>query len=299
MRLKRLRRRAGGVEDHRGESPGLGGGGLGGLSGMGLPVGGGLGVVVVLIIIVALQYCGSGGLGIPTGGLDDLGGASSAASGQTGPDPDAKLVEFMDAVFDDVQITWEEDIFKPSGMEYKDTSLVLFTDRVMSGCGAASSAMGPFYCPADQKVYLDLGFFKVLEQQFGVAGDFAEAYVIAHEIGHHIQTLLGTNAAVQRKARAEPDLANELSVRLELQADCFAGVWGASVYARGAIDPGDIEEGLNAAAAVGDDRIQQKTQGRIDPETFTHGTSAQRVKWFRTGFDTGQPSACDTFNQDI
>ncbi len=297
MRLKKLRRRSGGVEDHRGETSGAGG--LGGLSGMGLPVGGGLGVLVILVVILALQFCSGGGFNIPTGGLDDLGAASPAGSGQTGPDPDAKLVEFMDAVMDDVQITWEKDIFEPAGKQYKDTALVLFTDQVMSGCGAASSAMGPFYCPADQKVYLDLGFFKELEKRFGASGDFAEAYVIAHEVGHHIQTLLGTNAAVQREARDHPDEANELSVRLELQADCFAGVWGASVYTRGVLEPGDIDEALGAAAAVGDDRIQQKTQGRINPETFTHGTSEQRVRWFRAGFDSGQPSACDTFSGDI
>jgi predicted metalloprotease len=299
MRLKRLRRRDGGVEDRRGETSGLGGGGLGGLGRMGLPVGGGIGAVVLVVVVLALQFCSSGGLGIPSGGLDDLGAASPAARGESGPDPDAKLVEFMDAVMDDIQYTWDQDIFQPAGKQYRDTSLVLFTDQIMSGCGPASSATGPFYCPADQKVYLDLGFFRELEREFGASGDFAEAYVIAHEVGHHIQTLLGTNEAVQREARDHPDEANELSVRLELQADCFAGVWGASVYARGVLEPGDIEEALNAAAAVGDDRIQQKTQGRIDPETFTHGTSAQRVKWFRAGFDTGQPNMCDTFNQDI
>jgi uncharacterized protein len=176
---------------------------------------------------------------------------------------------------------------------------VLFTEPRDSGCGVASPETGPFYCPADMLVYLDLGFFRELSRRFGAPGDFAQAYVIAHEVGHHVQTLLGTNAAVQQESRANPSERNELSVRLELQADCYAGVWGASVYARDILQPGEVQEALTATAAVGDDRIQQQTQGRIDPETFTHGTSEQRVRWFRTGFDSGDPNDCDTFNNDI
>jgi predicted metalloprotease len=298
MRWRRLRRRSGGVVDRRGQrfSPGLGG--LGGLGGLRLPVGGGIGIVLLLVVVFAFQLCSGGGFGIPGDPLDDLGGAQAPA-GASGPEPQDRPAQFVDAVFDDVQIMWEQDVFGPAGRRYEDTSIVLFTDRTGSGCGVASSATGPFYCPADGLVYLDLGFFRELERRFGAPGDFAQAYVIAHEVGHHVQTLLGTNAAVQRESRENPELANELSVRLELQADCFAGVWAASVYERGILEPGDIAEGLAAAEAVGDDRIQEQTQGRLDPETFTHGTSEQRSTWFRRGLDSGDPASCDTFNEDV
>jgi predicted metalloprotease len=297
MRWRRLRRRPGGVIDRRGQAApsGFGGRGLGGIP---IPVGGGVGAVVLLVVVVfAFQFCAGGGFDIP--GSPDLGGADQASAGASGPDRDGNLVQFVDAVFDDVQTTWDQDIFRPAGAGYRDTSLVLFTDRTDSGCGVASAETGPFYCPADGLVYLDLGFFRELDRRFGAPGDFAQAYVLAHEIGHHVQTLLGTNAAVQRESRANPSERNELSVRLELQADCFAGVWGASAYARDVLEPGDIDEALKAVAAVGDDRIQQQPQGRIDLETFTHGTSEQRVTWFRTGFDSGDPNACDTFDADI
>ncbi|MGH2636060.1 MAG: KPN_02809 family neutral zinc metallopeptidase [Actinomycetota bacterium] len=293
MRWKGLRRRKGGVIDRRGQRMPVGAGGLG------LPVGVGGGAIgiVLLVVVLAFQLCGGGGLGIP--GPDDLGGAGAAPAGQSGPDPDARLVEFMDAVVDDIQTMWDVDIFQPAGRRYEDTDLVLFTERTQSGCGPASSATGPFYCPADRLMYLDLGFFRELDRRFGAPGDFAQAYVIAHEVGHHVQTLLGTNAEVQRRSREEPELANELSVRLELQADCYAGVWGHSVFERSILDTGEVEEGIAAAEAVGDDRIQEQTQGRIDPESFTHGTSEQRATWFRTGFDSGDPADCDTFNSDI
>jgi uncharacterized protein len=292
MRLKRLRRRRGGVIDRRGQRFPIGRGG----AGVPIGVGGGAIGVLLLVVIFAFQLCG-GGFGIPSPG--DLGGAESPAPGQEGPDPEAKLVEFVDAVIDDIQVTWDEDIFGPAGRRYRDTEVVLFTDRIQSGCGGASSATGPFYCPADGLIYLDLGFFRELNDRFEAPGDFAQAYVLAHEVGHHVQTLLGINQEVQRRSREDPQMANELSVRLELQADCFAGVWGASAYSRGVLEPGDIEEGIAAAEAVGDDRIQERTQGRIDPETFTHGTSEQRVRWFRVGFDSGDPEACDTFDAEI
>jgi uncharacterized protein len=297
MKWRRLRRRQGGVIDRRGQSfpVGTGGSGLGGIP---LPIGGGLGAVVLLVVVIlAFQFCSGGGFSIP--GSPDLGGADEAPAGGSGPNPDGTIAEFVDAVIDDIQTTWDQDIFQPAGRTYRDTDVVLFTDGTSSDCGTASAATGPFYCPADHLVYLDLGFFRELKQRFGAPGDFAQAYVIAHEVGHHVQTLLGTNAAVQREARDNPSERNELSVRLELQADCYAGVWGASVYARGILQPGDIEEGLAAAQAVGDDRIQQQTQGRINPETFTHGTSEQRARWFRMGFDSGDPNDCDTFNNDI
>jgi predicted metalloprotease len=298
MKWRRLRRRSGGVIDRRGRSSGLGGFGGTRVGGMPLPVGGGIGaVVLVLLLVFAFQFCAGGGFDIP--GVTDLGGAPTAPEGSSGPIEEGSVADRMDAIVDDIQITWDQDIFRPAGRAYEDTNLILFTDRTNSGCGAASSATGPFYCPADGLMYLDLDFFRELERNFGAPGDFAQAYVLAHEVGHHVQTLLGTNAAVQQESRENPSDANELSVRLELQADCFAGVWGASVYARGILEPGDVEEALAAAAAVGDDRIQERTQGRIDPETFTHGTSEQRARWFETGFDTGDPEACDTFSGDV
>ena len=295
MRLKRLRRRGGGVVDRRG-STGFGGG----TSRMGLPVGGGViggGAIgiVLLVVIVALQVCGgsSGGFEIPglPGGL----GTATGSAGATGPPPDDSLGDFVDAVTDDVQITWDDDIFAPAGREYRDTAVVLFADRTASDCGIANQSMGPFYCPADGTVYLEQSFFEELSRRFGAPGDFAQAYVIAHEIGHHIQSLLGIEAKVRQQQRANPDEANELSVRLELQADCFAGVWGHSAAARGVLEDGDLEEALGAAEAVGDDTLQQQTQGRVRPDTFTHGTSAQRVRWLRRGLDSGDPSSCDTF----
>jgi len=297
MKWRKLRRRSGGVIDRRGQSYPSGSGGRG-LGGMPIPVGGGIGgVILLLVIFFAFQICAGGGFGIP--GTPELGGADEAPQGESGPGVEGTRAEFVDAVVDDIQTTWDEDIFRPAGRTYRDTSVVLFTDRWPSGCGPASAATGPFYCPADGLVYLDLGFFRELDKRFGAPGDFAQAYVLAHEIGHHVQTLLGTNEAVQRESRENPSERNELSVRLELQADCYAGVWAASVYSRDVLVPGDIEEGLAAAEAVGDDRIQQQTQGRIDPESFTHGTSEQRATWFRTGFESGDPDACDTFDADI
>ncbi|MBW6456730.1 MAG: zinc metallopeptidase [Trueperaceae bacterium] len=203
-------------------------------------------------------------------------------------------VRFVSYVLDDVQVTWKG-AFDGSGVDYHDATLVLYRDAVESGCGIAPAAAGPFYCPADMSVYLDLSFYETLRERYGAPGDFAEAYVIAHEIGHHVQHLLGTMDAMRSTQQARPADANALSVALELQADCYAGVWAASAEARSTLDHGDLEEGLNAAAAVGDDRLAGRS-GRIpNQETFTHGSSAQRTQWFRTGFDTGDPNACDTF----
>ena len=176
---------------------------------------------------------------------------------------------------------------------------MLFNGSTPTGCGLGSAQTGPFYCPLDRRVYIDLSFFKVLEQQFGASGDFAQAYVIAHEFGHHVQTLLGISEQVNRASQRDPSIANELSVRQELQADCLAGVWGSSANARGVLTAGDLEEGINAAEQIGDDRIQQKTQGRIDPESWTHGSADQRQRWLRTGFEAGNMQACDTFEQDF
>jgi uncharacterized protein len=204
-------------------------------------------------------------------------------------------VEFVSFVIDDVQRNWDNILPQATGTPYHHARLVLFRDATRSGCGLAREAIGPFYCPEDEKVYLDLGFFDELRDRFGSPGEFAQAYVIAHEIGHHVQKLLGIEPKVRRLEERNPDRANQLSVRLELQADCLAGVWGYSTRERGIVDQSDIAAGLNAAAAVGDDRLQRMATGRVSPETFTHGSSAQRVSWFRRGLEAGQVSACNTF----
>lgn len=204
-------------------------------------------------------------------------------------------VQFVSFVLDDAQGTWQK--LLPG--RYRNARLVLFREAVESGCGFAQSAMGPFYCPEDEKVYIDLGFYDELQQRFGARGDFAQAYVLAHEIGHHVQRVLGIEPRVRAMQQQRRDLANELSVRLELQADCLAGVWGHSTGQRDILEGGDVEEGLNAAAAIGDDRIQRMSQGSVHPESFTHGSSQQRVQWFRTGLDRGDVRACDTFGDDL
>jgi predicted metalloprotease len=205
------------------------------------------------------------------------------------------VVQFVSFVLDDVQHTWEQ-VLPESGREYRHAKLVLFRDAIDSACGMAESAVGPFYCPSDEKVYLDLSFFQELKNRFGSPGEFAEAYVIAHEIGHHVQKIMGIQQRVAGLQQMNPQIRNPLSVRLELQADCLAGVWGHSTEKRNIIDQSDIEAGLRAAAAIGDDRIQSMTTGHVVPESFTHGSSAQRVQWFRRGLDSGEVSACDTLN---
>ncbi len=204
-------------------------------------------------------------------------------------------IEFVSFVLDDIQANWTRILPEQGHVPYRHAKLVLFRNAYPSACGMAQDAIGPFYCPEDEKVYLDLGFFDELKSRFGAPGEFAQAYVIAHEIGHHVQKLLGIEPKVRRLQEQRPDEANPLSVRLELQADCFAGVWGNSTEHRGIIDQSDVNAGLRAAAAVGDDRLQRMASGRVSPETFTHGTSAQRAQWFRRGLDSGDISACNTF----
>jgi predicted metalloprotease len=269
------------IEDRRGQRLSIGGRGLGL---------GGAAVVLILSLIFGHNF------------FNDIGAASgpetTTASGDVGPVKETpaehRLVQFVSFVLDDAQSTWRQ-ILPKYGADYHDAKLVLFRDAVESGCGVAQTAMGPFYCPVDQKVYLDLGFFEELQNRFGANGDFAQAYVIAHELGHHVQHILGTDARVRQLEESRPGLANQLSVRLELQADCYAGVWGHSTGERRILEQGDVEEGLGAAAAVGDDRIQRAETGSVHPESFTHGTSAQRVGWFRRGLDSGDPQSCDTF----
>jgi len=221
-------------------------------------------------------------------------GAPSAEVAPIDDPNEEDKVEFVSFVLDDAQAMWAQ-LLPRTGTAWHDARLVLFRNVVASGCGNAGSATGPFYCPADERVYIDLGFFDELSSRFGAPGDFAEAYVLAHEIGHHVQNLEGTNAAVHDASRRRPDQANQLSVRLELQADCYAGIWAANAARAGRLEMGDLEEGFGAASAVGDDRLQREAGAQVQPETFTHGTSEQRMTWFKRGFDTGDPRSCDTF----
>jgi uncharacterized protein len=270
----------------------------GGSGGMGMRAGGlGLGGLLLVLVlswatgIDFLSLIGGDGTGVPP----SANVPSSAPPSSTSP-AEEKAVDMVDAVMEDAQTTWQQIL----GNRYQPTTAVLFRDAYQSGCGFAQAATGPFYCPADHKVYLDLGFFRELQERFGAPGDFARAYVIAHELGHHVQSLLGTDAQVRRAQSARPDQQNALSVALELQADCFAGVWGrhaaqGSGSRRVTIEPGDVEAGLKAAAAIGDDRIQRMQTGHVAPDRFTHGSSEQRVTWFRRGLETGDPNACNTF----
>src|SRR6266511_4383997 len=276
----RPRRGRGDIEDRRGA--GMGSGGLG----IPLPVGGGIGGLIVLALIVLLA---TGVLG---------GGGTSPAPPGGSADTTSREYQFMKFIAGDVQDQWEQ-AFREDGRPYERTKLVLFESGTQTGCGAASSQTGPFYCPVDRKVYLDLGFFRELRDRLRAPGDFAEAYVIAHEFGHHVQTLLGIEGRVQEERQSHPSAANDLSVRLELQADCYAGVWAHSAYEQNLLESGDLEEALTAAAAVGDDRIQRSAGRRVNPETWTHGSSAQRVQWLKTGFQSGDPGSCDTFSGSI
>ena len=226
-------------------------------------------------------------------------GATGESYGEVGLSPadsarEEPMVQFVSFVLDDVQQTWTQ-AFDAAGAQYRPATMVLFRNVTQSGCGIGQSAMGPFYCPLDEKVYLDLGFFSELDQRFGAPGDFAQAYVIAHELGHHVQHLLGMDARVREFQRSNPDVANQLSVRLELQADCYAGVWAHSAAERQKLSTGDIEEGLGAASAVGDDRIQSRTTGSVNVDSFTHGSARQRSEWFKRGFESGRSTSCDTF----
>ncbi|WP_457788996.1 KPN_02809 family neutral zinc metallopeptidase [Pseudomonas sp. PL-6] len=282
----RKARRSDNVVDARGRSGGMR------MGGKGLSLGG-----VAVIVIVGLLM-GQDPLQI----LGQIAGQATQTS-QVGlpqgtpPAANDEHSEFVRAILGDTEDTWRE-LFQSAGQQYRDPKLVLFSGGVNSACGFANSAVGPFYCPGDQRVYLDLTFFRELEQRFAAAGDFAQAYVIAHEVGHHVQTLLGVsakvNAARQRGERVEGD--GGLLVRQELQADCLAGVWAHHAQRRHDwLEEGDLEEALNAASAIGDDRLQKQARGQVVPDAFTHGTSAQRVRWFRMGFDSGQPGRCDTF----
>ncbi len=273
------------IEDRRGESGGGGfggfgfGGGGGGFGRVPLSLGG-----ILFLIVMTFLYNHSGG-----------GGSDPAPARQESADRDAgenRQVEFVSFVLDDAQKTWDRTF-----QGYRHAKLVLFRDYTQSGCGYAQSATGPFYCPSDEKVYLDLNFFDELSRRFGAPGEFAQAYVIAHEIGHHVQKLMGVEQQVRRLQRSDPSERNPLSVKMELQADCLAGVWGHSTQERSIIDKADIAEGLRAAAAIGDDRLQRMGRGHVTPESFTHGTSEQRMTWHKRGLDSGDVRACNTLEE--
>jgi uncharacterized protein len=289
-------RRSDNIEDRRGQGlpGGMGFPGGGGMRRAG--VGGGFGLIV--IVVVALLFGIDPTQLLQPGGPLDTGTYTQESPAGPSSGEDAELSDFVSAVLGYTEDTWREQFQQQLGQSYRDPSLVLFNGAVQSACGFAQAAMGPFYCPGDQKVYIDLEFFKELGSRFQAPGDFAQAYVIAHEVGHHVQNLLGIMDKVNslRGQLGEAD-ANQLSVMVELQADCFAGVWANHAdQARQILEAGDVEEGLAAAAAVGDDRLQRQAQGYVVPESFTHGSSQQRARWFRRGLQSGSLRDCDTFN---
>ncbi len=283
------------IEDRRGKASGFPGGVKG--------IGGAAGIVVVIVGmllgvdlrgLVGGGSSGSGGAGVSS---QSGGGASGqAGTASRGKDADAKLVDFMSFLIDDIQRTFVTK-FRASGKSYSFSTLVLYTRGTPSGCGYGKAAVGPFYCPADSKVYLDLSFFRTLKQKLGAPGDFAQAYVLAHEIGHHIQNITGIDRRVQSQKSRNKRKNNALSVRQELQADCFAGVWANSTKQRKLLDEGDIDEGIRAAWSIGDDTLQKGAGRSVRPESFTHGSSAQRVTWFKRGFARGSMDDCDTFSR--
>ena len=274
------------IEDRRDES---GGGGGFQFGGMHIGIGG-----AIILLILSLVFKTNLFTLLSGGGAD----SGPATVRQPNPARDAAerpLVEFVSFVLDDTQKTWTQLLPEQTGKPYRHAKLVLFRDYTQSGCGGAQSATGPFYCPEDERVYIDLGFFDELNRRFGAPGQFAQAYVLAHELGHHVQKLLGIEGKVHQMQESNSRQANPLSVKLELQADCFAGVWAHSTQQRGLLEKGDVESALGAASAVGDDRLQKKSTGHVSPESFTHGTSQQRMHWFTTGLNNGEVSACNTF----
>ncbi|WP_283194209.1 neutral zinc metallopeptidase [Rhizobium sp. AN80A] len=300
------RRQSDNIEDRRGD-PSMGGLGRGG--GFSFPSGGGMGrrggglsigtIIFLVVLYLIFKAMGIDLLQVMDGGMSSGPGyEQSQSSGGQAPAND-EMTAFVRTVLAETEDTWNG-IFQSMGSNYEEPRLVLFSGQTQSGCGFASAATGPFYCPSDRKVYLDTAFFNELSRKFGASGDFAEAYVVSHEVGHHVQNLLGIlpkfNEARQRMSEAD---ANKMSVRVELQADCYAGIWGKFTQQKGILEAGDLEEALNAAQQIGDDTLQKRSQGYVVPESFNHGTSAQRMKWFQRGFDSGQLQACDTFSGPV
>ena len=310
--LWRGRRQSDNIEDDRSDGGGGFGGPGGGLGGgpgqFRIPIGGragggGLSTIVILVVLFfALRACGIDPMQILAdggGGLLPGDGGGQITQSDSGPPANDEMKQFVATVLAETEDVWTG-IFKANGLTYEEPKLVLFSGQIRSACGFTTSAAGPFYCPGDHKVYLDTSFFRQLAQQFGASGDFAQAYVIAHEVGHHVQNLTGIlpkfNQMRQRMSEAD---ANRMSMQVELQADCFAGVWGHYTAQKGILEQGDLEEALNAAKQIGDDTLQKKMQGYVVPESFNHGTSQQRQTWFARGFKSGKLSDCDTFNNPI
>ncbi|WP_174634581.1 neutral zinc metallopeptidase [Yersinia thracica] len=281
------RRESDNVEDRRGDSSGGGGG-------FRPPIGGKGGLVILIVVLVAGYY------GVDLTPL--LNGSDPMSQTQTQPRSqsavsakDDQYAKFTSVVLADTEDTWKP-IFQKMGRSYQEPKLVMYRGATRTDCGTGQSVMGPFYCPADSTVYIDLSFYEDMKNKLGADGDFAQAYVIAHEVGHHVQHLLGIDTKVRQQQQGVSEAeANRLSVKMELQADCFAGVWGKAMEKQNVLEVGDLQEALNAAQAIGDDRLQQQRQGRVVPDSFTHGTSAQRYTWFKRGFDSGDPNNCNTF----
>lgn len=303
------RRQSDNVEDRRGQGGGQAGGiGRGG-GRIRIPVGsgrsvglggGGISTIVILVVLfLVLKAIGIDPLQVLTGDGFDQATTPGQEQVSGGTPADDEMIQFMRTVLAETEDVWDG-IFQAEGLDYQYPTMVLFSGQVSSACGFASSASGPFYCPGDQRLYLDTAFFGQLARQFGASGDFAQAYVVAHEVGHHVQNLIGVlpkfNAMRQQMSEAE---ANQMSVRVELQADCFAGIWAHYTDQKGLLEKGDIEEALNAAHQIGDDTLQKRSQGYVVPDSFNHGTSKQRATWFAKGFNTGRLSACDTFNNPV
>lgn len=276
------RRESNNVEDRR--SAGSGGGG-----GFRVPMGGKGGIIIVVVVLIAGYY------GIDLTPLLGGGGGQPVTQTQQVSPRDDELAKFTSVILASTEDTWKT-LFQQEGKQYREPKLVMYRGATRTGCGTGQSVMGPFYCPADSTVYVDLSFYQELKDKLGADGDFAQGYVVAHEVGHHVQNLLGIERKVREMQQgASQTEVNRLSVKLELQADCFAGVWGHVMQEQQVLEPGDLQEALNAAQAIGDDRLQQQSQGRVVPDSFTHGTSEQRYSWFKRGFDSGNYKECDTF----
>jgi uncharacterized protein len=300
--LWRGRRQSDNFEDARGTSGGGFGGGPGRIRLPGIRTGGGggiSGIIILVVLFFALRACGIDPMAVLTGGDPSMQSEEQSPADTSDAPASDEMKQFVSTVLAETEDVWKG-IFQAEGLTYKEPKLLMFSGQIRSACGFASSASGPFYCPGDQKVYLDTSFFNQLDRQFGASGDFAQAYVIAHEIGHHIQNLTGILPKFNemRQSMNEQE-ANQMSMRVELQADCFAGVWAHFTDQKGILEKGDIEEALNAAQQIGDDTLQRRTQGYVVPESFNHGTSDQRQKWFARGLKNGRLQDCDTFNGPI
>ncbi len=296
------RRQSSNVEDRRGQgAPGRGSGGPG-RGGLRIPIGrsvgrsGISGIIILVVVFFALRACGIDPLEILAQMEGDNSGGGTRVTTTEGSD---EMARFAGVVLAETEDVWHG-IFQAKGATYREPTMVLFSSQVRSACGFASAASGPFYCPGDSKIYLDLDFFGELDRRFGASGDFAQAYVIAHEVGHHVQNIIGVLPEFNRRRQTMSQIeANRMSVRVELQADCFAGIWAHFTEQKGLLEAGDIDEALNAANQIGDDTLQKKTQGYVVPDSFNHGTSAQRREWFSRGLDTGRLDDCDTFSADL